>query len=82
MTLEKLSLRILIKDVIRRMLVIQTKISIRGGPSFGLMSLMISKPRALEPKKTLIKIQLISARVKESRARSVKVVRKPATVSE
>jgi hypothetical protein len=51
MTLEKLSLKILIKDVIRRMLVMQTKISwmlvskihgesalghtIRGGPSSG-----------------------------------------------
>jgi len=37
MTLEKLSLRIEIKDVIRRILVIVTKTSINGGPSFGLI---------------------------------------------
>ena len=45
MTFEKLLLKILIKEVIRRMLVIVTKINIRGGPSLALMSFMISKPR-------------------------------------
>jgi hypothetical protein len=45
MTFEKLSLKILIKDVIKRMLVMVTKMSMSGGPSLALISFIISNPR-------------------------------------
>lgn len=93
LTLLRELLSKLIKDVIRRIFVRQTKININGGPSTGLMSLATSlykvsadfcdhkikltKPRYDDPKKTLTRIQDISRRLKSSRASSVKVVRKP-----
>jgi hypothetical protein len=44
---------------------------------FSILLRKRTNPKELDPKKTLIKIQLISDRVNESRARSVKVVRNP-----
>jgi hypothetical protein len=77
MTFEKVLLKILIKEVIKRMLVMVTKTSMSGGPSLALMSFMISKPRYDEPKKTLMRIQLIVDSVNLSLARREKVVRNP-----
>jgi hypothetical protein len=77
MTFEKVLLKILIKEVTKRMLVMVMKISMSGGPSLALMSFMISKPRYDEPKKTLIRIQLILDSVNLSLARREKVVRNP-----
>ena len=77
MTFEKVLLKILIKEVIKRMLVMVTKTSMSGGPSLALMSFIISKPRYDEPKKTLMRIQLIVDSVNLSLARREKVVRNP-----
>lgn len=77
MTFEKVLLKILIKEVTKRMLVMVMKTSMSGGPSLALISFMISKPRYDEPKKTLMRIQLILDSVNLSLARREKVVRNP-----
>lgn len=59
----------------------QMYISIKGGPSRGSISCMISNPRELEPKKILVKVQLISLIVKVSLAKRENVVRKPRLIS-
>lgn len=76
----KLLLRILIRDVIKRMLVRQTKISIRGGPKTGEICFITSNPIELDPKKTLTKIHEISDNVNSSLASIVNVVKKPNTM--
>lgn len=59
----------------------QIYISISGGPSRGSISCIISKPRELEPKKILVKVQLISLIVKVSLAKRENVVKKPRLIS-
>ena len=77
MTFVKLLLRILIKEVIKRMFVRQTKTSIKGGPNTGEICFITSNPIELDPKKTLIRIQDIFDNGNSSLASIVNVVKKP-----